>query len=727
MNDELIKLNGKFTFILFRNEENYYTVAKFLINDETEKVITVVGHFLDINRDILYNIFGRYIENEKYGLQFKVESYDLPLPNEEESIIKYLSGSQFPSIGKKTAIKIVDALGNDCLTDIKNDYSILDKVEGLSEKHKQSIIEGLSQTEEGFEGLIQFLNISGIGYRNLIRLNRTYGKEAFKKIKENPYRVIEECEGFGFVLADKIGKYLGINEDDERRLYALLIHMVMNHCVNSGDSYILEGDLIEKFSNETKDMIIDYEKLLDEAINHNQLVKENNRIYPISQYDAEVFIASYLSEFPTFTMERYKPTLIEQYINAFGDNIGIVYDDVQKEAIQSFFEHDFLIITGGPGTGKTTIVRAITELYRKLYPASSFACLAPTGRAAKRLSELTDSDATTIHSLLKWDLESNTFGMNEDNPLLLDLLIIDEFSMVDQWLFYNLLKASGNVKKICIIGDEDQLPSVGPGAVFRDIMDTNLFKIIRLTNIYRQDSGSGVISLSQDIREGFIEEQYSNDVLFYECSIESIKTNVQKVVEEAINKGYDLNDIQVLSPMHPGVGGIDILNNALQEKFNPKSDDKREINIGYLTLREGDKILQLKNQPDDDVYNGDIGTLVEIIHKEESVNGRPLIIVDFQGIFVEYNPDNFNNITLAYCISVHKSQGSEYPIVIIPFTYAMNIMLQRKLIYTAVTRAKSSLIVLGQLGAMQKGVAIIERHPRATTLTKKIVMKIVSN
>ncbi len=721
MSEDLIKLNGKFTYILFRNEDNLYTVAKFLINDETEKTITVVGYLLDITIDIIYNIYGRYVENDKYGLQFSIESYDLPLPDDEDSIIKFLSGSQFPTIGKKTALKVVETLGKDCLVNIKKDNNLLNDVIGLSKKHKEIIIEGLSKTDEGFEELVQFMNISGIGYRNIIRLNRTYGKDAFKMIKENPYRVIEECDGFGFKLADKIGQYLGIQKDDERRLYALLIHIVNEYCFSSGDSYILEGELYERFINEIEDIPCDYESLLNEAFNRSQLIKENNHIYPEAQYKAENYISNYLNIFPHIPLDKYNVKLLNEYIEEFGKEIGIEYDEIQKEAIKAFFDNDFMIITGGPGTGKTTIVRAIIDLFRKLYPASTYACLAPTGRAAKRLSELTDSEATTIHSLLKWDLESNTFGVDDNNPLLQDLLIIDEFSMVDQWLFYNLLKASNNVKKICIIGDEDQLPSVGPGAVFRDIMESNLFKIIRLTNIYRQESGSGVVSLSQDIRNGFIDESYSNDVMFYECNIEKIKNNIQLIVKEALNKGYDLNDIQVLSPMHQGVGGIDILNIALQNEFNPKSDDKKELNIGYITLREGDKILQLKNQPDDDVYNGDIGTLVEIIYKEESITNKPIITVDFQGIIVEYNPDNFNNITLAYCISVHKSQGSEYPIIIIPFTYGMNRMLQRKLIYTAITRAKHSLVILGQLGAMKKGVTILETHPRATTLTKRII------
>ncbi|MBR2066842.1 MAG: AAA family ATPase, partial [Solobacterium sp.] len=541
-------------------------------------------------------------------------------------------------------------------------------------------------------------------------------------LKENPYRVIEECDGFGFKTADKIGQYIGIDAKDSRRLVALLISLTMEMCMSSGDSYVLKQRLQQRFHEES-DEASDFDSLLEECILRKQLVLENERVYPISQFDAESYIANYLSNFPMQHLDPIDMHYLHQSLDDLQKESGIHYDETQIHAIQSFFEHDFMIITGGPGTGKTTIVKALVHLVKNLYPFSVLSLLAPTGRAAKRLAELTEHDATTIHSFLRWDLESNTFGANQDNPILSDILIIDEFSMVDQWVFYNLVKASSGVKKICIIGDEDQLPSVGPGAVFRDLMEVNFYPVIRLETIYRQEEGSGVISLAKDIRDGLLQPNYSQDVSFIETKRADIKNHIQTIVNYALDKGYELNDIQVLSPKYSGVAGIDLLNSALQEKFNPADKHKKEIKVGYTILREGDKILQLKNQPDDDVYNGDIGTLIEILPAKESGVGKTILIVDFQGIFVEYTQENWNNITLAYCISIHKSQGSEYPIVIMPITHQMTGMLQRKLLYTGVTRAKQSLIILGELKAFYRGIEILETHSRQTTLKEKISLR----
>lgn len=721
MSENLMKLNGKITYVLYHNEDNFYTVAKFQINDENERIITITGNFVDIIPEILYNIYGNYIEHPKYGMQFQVVSYDKPMPDEKEGIVRYLSGIQFPGIGKKTAEKIVKALGDNCLSELKKDINILRQVPGISEKHFLTIEEGLKNTENGLEELIQYFNVSGIGIRNLIRLNRTYGRNALEKIKENPYRVIEECDGFGFITADKIGKTLGIVDDDPRRLYALLVSLAMDCCMQNGDSYVLVETLLEVFKRRSGQFEELFESLLNEAIMNRSLHIEDNRIFPISQYDAENFIAKYLASFPVERLDPIDRNILEKYLLDVQNDFQIEYEEIQTKAILDFFDKDIMILTGGPGTGKTTVIRAMIALFKLIYPNYEIACVAPTGRAAKRLSELTNCEATTIHSLLKWDLETNRFGKNESEPLNVDLIIIDEFSMVDSWLFYNLLKAGQQLKKICIVGDEDQLPSVGPGSVLRDLIETNLFSISRLKQVYRQEEGSGILALASDVRDGFISDTYGRDILFHECKKEMIKDTIINVVKEALEKGYDLNDIQVLSPMYNGVAGIDVLNNALQECFNGKDKFKREVKIGYMTLREGDKILQLKNQPDDGVYNGDIGILVEIIEAKESDNNKTTIVVDFQDIYVEYNQENWNNITLAYCTSVHKAQGNEYPIVIMPFTYQMSIMLQRKLIYTGITRASKALVLLGELDAMRKGVEIIERHPRETTLVKRIM------
>ena len=723
--EELTSFTGKVTYIVYRNDATFYTVLRIRINDTQEKTITATGIIPEVEPDILYRFTGQYGEHPRYGMQFQISSLEKQLPEEREGVIRYLSGVQFAGIGRKTAEKIVDLLGEDCLQLIREDDQVLYTVPGLSADKAKVIYDGIRAEEDGMSELVRFLNVHGVGIRNLIRLNRAYGKEALSKLKENPYRVIEECDGFGFKTADAMAMSLGFAKDDERRLYALLISLCMDLCVARGDSWADIELLEERFRKETPDIDADFEGLLQETLLHHQLVREENRIYPVTQHEAETGISSFLAGFPYQDSEPVDPNLLHEYLDQMQKELGITYDEDQISAIEQFFTDPFVILTGGPGTGKTTVVRAMVDLYRMLYPGSTIVCAAPTGRAAKRLSELTETETFTVHSLLRWDLETNTFGKNEEDPVMTDLLIVDEFSMVDDWLFYNLLKACRHVRKICIIGDEDQLPSVSPGSVLRDLIAADMFPLARLNHIYRQKEGSDVISLAHDIHNGDVDfSRYHNDVVFLENRTGTIRDQVLTVVQSALDKGYEMNDVQVIAPMYNGKAGIDVLNNALQECFNGPSRRKRELKHGYLTFREGDKILQLKNQPDDDVYNGDIGILETIEYASETENRKPVIVVNFDGIYVEYTPDTFNNITLAYCISIHKSQGSEYPIVVMPVTWQHSIMLQRNLIYTGVTRARQSLVLLGEAGAFLKGVETLERHRRNTTLKEKIIAAI---
>lgn len=709
------EITGKLAHTIFANDSNGYAVISFKLDTLNEKHIIATGILSSLSKEFKYSLQGEYIEHPKYGMQFKVSSYARCMPDDNDGIIKYLSGPQFAGIGKKIAKDIVDTLGIDCIDKIKNDYDILDQVASINAKKKQAIVNGFENMDDIMEKTIQFFSIHGLSQRNIMRLNMTYGKDAIAKVSENPYRLVYECDGIGFKTCDKLASYLGFDMQDERRLEALLVSLCMQICMNTKDTYVMLDVLKEKFIKETNSN--DFDNVLQKSLLDYHLVQEEDRIYHVSQYKAETKVASFLESFPYYQLDPYDKTIYNVTLDKLQQEI--TYNDKQLEAIHTFFRNDLMIITGGPGTGKTTIVKALCEMFKKLYPSNSLVCIAPTGRASKRMSMICDVKASTIHSLLAWNLETNTFGKNEKEPLDVDVLIIDEFSMVDNWLFYNLLAASINVKKICIIGDENQLPSVSCGALLHDLINADICPVIRLDHIYRQQIGSDIINLAYDIINNNVDFQnYHNGLLFVECNKFQVKDIVVNIVNKAIDKGYDLNDIQVLSSMYKGLSGIDNLNNALQNAYNPYDINKKEIRYGYQIFREHDKILQLKNQIDDDVYNGDIGIIEEIVLPDE-IDGQYHIIANFDGIFVEYTNDNIENITHAYCISIHKSQGNEYPIVIVPVFKEHMIMMHKKLIYTAITRAKSSLIIIGEKEVFNKAVTTNDRHIRQTTLISR--------
>lgn len=715
------KITGKFEHTIFRHDESYFTVARFVLQSLDEKSIIVTGYLPTLEQDFLYDLEGNYIEHPKYGMQFSIKTYRRVMPNDTDSLVRYLSSPVFVGIGKKLAERIVDVLGNDCISRIKENPDCLNEIPKMTDKKKQALIDGVNSENDSFEEVLQFFTTHGLGIRNIIRLNRAYGKDSIIKISENPYRVIEELDGFGFKTADKIALSMGYELDHPYRIEAYLATIVMDLCMRTGDSYVKEDTLKKEFSKRLAGVDADFDEYCLRLLKKRRIVKEENRIYPVSQFDAESGISTFLNLFPYEKIDPYNQDLLNESLQEIQEKLNIEYDPKQMEALNQFFNEDFMILTGGPGTGKTTVVRGMVSIFKKLYPLANIACCAPTGRAAKRLAELTEVDTYTIHSLLLWDLESNTFGKNENEPLFIDLLIVDEFSMVDNWLFYNLAKASVHVKKICLIGDENQLPSVSPGCLLKDLIESELFPVVRLEHIFRQQEGSDVIELASQIRNGYLDfSKLNQDVAFFETNQFGVKDRVVHIVQQALDKGYELKDIQVLACMYQGVAGIDRLNNALQECFNPPSPDVRELKVGYRIFREGDKILQLKNQPDDDVYNGDIGRLVEIIYPYEDPNNTARLIVDYEGIFVEYSPENFERITHAYCISVHKSQGSEYPIVIFPIVAQHRHMLQRSLFYTAITRAKKSLVLLGSKAVSEEACHTEDRR-RETTLIKRLI------
>jgi exodeoxyribonuclease V alpha subunit len=717
------EITGKIGSVIYRNESNSFTVAKFRLYELNEKDITITGYFPALAKDVLYCLSGEYKEHPRFGMQFIVQSARRILPSDEQSVVAYLSSPLFPGVGRKYAQTIVDTLSANALYILRDDPNALDGVLGTTPKKKQAIREGLVLPGDQEEA-IRFFTTHGLGIRNIMRLDRVYGAKVLELIQENPYRLVDEVDGIGFKTADKLALSMGFEMDDPRRVKAAATSAVMEACMHSGDSFVIYSHLVYLLNRQLYGIDFDAESTIDACILDGKLICETDRVYHPTQFDSETAIARYFDTFPMIPLDPVDPYLLETGINGLQETKGILYDASQIEAIRTFFQEPLTILTGGPGTGKTTVVGAMISLFKYLYPQASITCCAPTGRAAKRMKELTGADSTTIHSLLKWDLETNTFGRNEADPLSVDMVIIDEFSMVDPWLFAQLLKAGMQFKKILIVGDRDQLPPVAPGSTLRDMMLCRRFPVIALSHIYRQKEGSDVIELAHRIRQGISEtSDFNKDLRWIPCEMHEVRDVVLHVVNEALNKGYGINDIQILAPKYSGVAGIDALNHAMQKSINPPEKYKQELKVGYVTYRESDKILQLKNAPSDDIYNGDIGTLIEIIPAAMDENKQNRIVVDFDGRIVEYTSETFMNITLAYCISVHKAQGSEYPIVLLPFAREATHMLTRRLIYTAVTRASKALILIGDPTMFAKGVATQDKQARDTTLIQRLTLE----
>ncbi len=718
MEDELI-IEAKLVHKIFYNESNGYGVFKFVTYDVEEKTFTATGSFYNVEFDYVYRLSGKYIDHPKFGIQFQVFSYQKVMPSDDESLIRFFSSSLFPGIGKQTAISIIHVLGDDAVDKIRNNPDVLLEIPGLNTKKRNSIMNGIMEYAEEDETTFFFTRY-GISIKNIKKFEAKYGSDVISLIKENPYRIIEDIDGVGFKTADKLAQALQFDLEHPYRIKAAILAAILELCMKTGDTFIEEVDLKLFMKKQFPTIEIDdYITILE---NEFLIMREDNRIYHHTQYDSEQGIASFLKEFPYEKQNEVDSKKLIQDINNLQGELHIQYEEKQIEAMTNFFSNAFSILTGGPGTGKTTIVQGIIELYKKHYPMDQIAICAPTGRASKRLSELCNCNATTIHSLLHWDLETNNFLINEKEPLTCDLLIIDEFSMVDQWLFYNLLKASKFVKKILIIGDEDQLPSVGCGCVLKDLIESRQFVVTSLSKIFRQSKDSDVITLAHEIRNEHVTIlEDAKDVAFFNATQNEIKDMIIKIVENALKKGYSNEDIQVLAPMYAGVAGIDVLNNELQKLMNPVSSFKREIKIGYRTFREGDKVLQLKNQPDDDVYNGDIGKVIEILYENDTVDKKARIVVDFDGNYVEYSGEQLFNITHAFCISIHKSQGSEYPIVVLPIVRQYSYMLSKRLIYTAITRAKKSLVLLGEKNVFYDTIVKKDQVERKSTLKDRII------
>ncbi|MGN1358277.1 MAG: ATP-dependent RecD-like DNA helicase [Bacilli bacterium] len=720
---------GKFIQDIYSNSDNGYMVGLLRVSDSDEeeyinKVITFTGIFDELKYKTNYKMEGNFVSHNKYGKQFQVESYEMILPTEKEELVEFLSSSLFP-IGDKMALNIVNKLGNDTINIIMRDDGCLSDIPRLSEEKARIIREKILEYQSTSHIVIE-LNKMGFSTKNAIAIMKKYGDAAIDIVYDDIYKIMDDIE-ITFDEIDKIARNIGYLLNDERRLLALTINMMKILTFNSGDTYLYFDEMYEYMVKHTDQVSYElFEYILLKLEKLERIVKDRDRYYLRELYESEKYISDRL--YRLNNLERRKLPKLDKKINQLELVSGITYDESQREAIYKALNNNLTIITGGPGTGKTTIIRCIVKLLIEIngLKMDRLALLAPTGRAARKLMDTTGVPAYTIHKYLKWDKEKNEFSVNEYCPNKEEYIIIDEASMIDSVLMSSLLKGITLNAKVILVGDYYQLPSVSQGQVLKDLIDSNCLDTVKLNCLYRQSEDSYITTLAHEIKNKEISENFLSkydDYNFLQCSNDKILGSVVDVVKKALDKGYSDKDIQILAPMYKSINGIDSLNKILQEIMNPKDASKNEITSGEIIYREGDKILQLVNDSDNSISNGDIGYIESIMPTNKTKSKKNEIVINFFGNRVTYTPKDFKNITHGYAISVHKSQGGEFKMVIMPMSSSFRRMLYNKLIYTAVTRAKEKLILVGDPQAFIYGIRNDYVENRKTGLKEMIENK----
>lgn len=702
---------------IFTSPDSFFKVLIVSVEEANfdwhEPEITVTGSFGDLSDDQTYRFEGKIVEHPRYGQQFQATSYHANRPTSKDGLVDFLSGKQFTGIGKKTAEKIVDKLGTDAINKIIADPHVLDELK-LRKAVKDSLVDNL-RANQGMDQIIIGLNDLGFGANLSSAIFDKYGEETLHIINENPYQLAAEIDGISFNRADQVAQKLGIATDDSRRIDAAIIQTLDDLTMETGDTFTTTKPLLQQTiqllaqgsgGRVSTDLIANQ---IVELEKNQEISYADEKIYPTALYNAEWQIADHLHRLLTVDQEKLPATTIEKTVTEVADQSGITYDQVQKEAIKTALNSKVMLLTGGPGTGKTTIIKGIVASYAKIhnlsldvneYKEKSFPVLlaAPTGRAAKRMSEATDLPASTIHRLLGLNGREMPTDMNA-RDLEGSLLIIDEMSMVDTLLFKTLIQAVPTSMHVVLVGDKDQLPSVGPGQIFHDLLDFAELPKVELTNIHRQAADSTIIPLAHAIKEGKLPSDLTNkmpDRSFISCHANQVPSVVQQIIDLSKKRDYSANDIQILAPMYRGQAGIDRLNELAQQAYNPPANGKQEVDFRGLTFRVGDKVLQLVNVPEKNIFNGDIGKITAIESGRTVGKKNESITVDFDGNEVSYSRMEWNQLRLAYCISIHKAQGSQFKMVLLPIVQQFSRMLQRNLLYTAITRAAEKLVLIGE-------------------------------
>ncbi len=720
------KVVGHISKTIYKSENDYCVlIFKVKENDIDEKYnnksITITGYFYDIDDLDEVSLTGEFQKHQKYGEQFNVSSYQKIIPEDKNSIVAFLSGGTFKGIGEAKALKIYEKLGDDTIKKIKEDKNVLKDIKSLTDENITTIVNKLTELDQSTDTLISLTEL-GFGASDAVMIYKNYKETTVNVVNEDIYKLFYDLEKMSFQKIDKIALKNNIKKSDLRRIKAGIVYAMQTLGMEKGDTYFYKDEIFN-----TLKVVINFEpdyetfeNCLEELIHELRIVNFDNQYQLMEYYEADNNIVKRLTYLNNKEDIYYKKDL-DKKILEFEEENTITYDEIQRKAIKEAFLKNFLIITGGPGTGKTTIIKSIVSLYKDIFNLKytdiieDVVLLAPTGRASKRLMEATLYKASTIHRFLKWNKDTNKFQVNEYNKSTAKLVIIDEVSMLDTLLFSSLLNGLKYDTRIILVGDVNQLPSVSPGEILKDLIKSEVFPTIELKNLYRQQGESNIINLAYDVNRGEIDYSLFNkddDLIFYQADSRDIKDKLTTIMKDF--KNVDYHDYQVMAPMYKTLNGINNLNQLLQKLYNPKSPDKNEMIIYDVVYRVGDKVLQLMNMPDDNIYNGDIGIITEID------NFKKEILIDFDGNLVTFNKSTFMNFTLGYAISIHKSQGSEFKTIIMPVLTEYGRMLYRKLLYTGVTRSRQKLILIGELEAFQRGVMNNREDSRKTNLCEKI-------
>lgn len=712
------EIKGKLSKIIFHNNQNGYTVGLLKvkesdIDDLVNKTVTFTGNLPDLNEIDTYIMTGNLTNHEKYGSQFQVKSINRIMPQETDAMIDILSSNLFKGIGKKTAEKLVSVFKEKTFDVILNDTSNLLLIPGISEKQAKTLKEALKQYQGSYEDILM-LNKLGFSTSESMKIYHYYKDKLNEVLDGNLYNIYYDIDEISFPRVDSIfvAKY---EKDSPSRVAGAIIYIIKTLSMTYGHTYFSKEEVNSYLFRVLKVEVS--EKVVADAYNSllvdERIVIKDDRLYLWEMYEAETLIARRLRLLAHEDKIKYKN--LDTKIKEIETHYGIVYTDEQLDAIKLAITRKVAIITGGPGTGKTTILKGILDLYKVLSSSDKIrlneqiALLAPTGRASKRMSEVTNFEASTIHRFLKWNKDTNRFQINEYNKSSVSFVIIDEASMIDTMLLANLLKGLKSSCHIIFVGDANQLPSVAAGDVLNDMIESKELPVYALKNWHRQGSDSKIIPFAHKINEGILDRELLNsgsDLEFIPCKDNEIIEVIGNVC-----KDYNSYDLQVLAPIYKNRNGIYAINDHLQKLWNPKSPSKKELEGNEGIYREKDKVIQLSNMKDESVFNGDIGIIDRI-----KLLGNKELYIDYDGNLVKYTKSMLQNFTLGYAISIHKSQGSEFDTVLIPFTFDYRKMLYRKLIYTGVTRCKKKLILVGDINALEQAIRNNQEQKRRTSL-----------